>query len=63
MEEDLGVALFNRSTRHNHLTEGGKIFYERATAIWSGFRKRNETSSLNTRPQGILHINIPTSGM
>jgi DNA-binding transcriptional LysR family regulator len=62
LEEDLGVALFNRSTRHNHLTEGGKIFYERATAILVGLQEaRNETSSLNTRPQGILHINIPTS--
>lgn len=62
LEEDLGAALFNRSTRHNHPTEAGKIFYERATAILVELQEaRNETSSLNTRPQGILHINIPGS--
>jgi DNA-binding transcriptional LysR family regulator len=62
LEEDLGAALFNRSTRHNHLTEAGKLFYERATAILVELQDaRNETSSLNTRPQGILHINIPGS--
>jgi DNA-binding transcriptional LysR family regulator len=62
LEDDLGAALFNRSTRHNHLTEAGKIFYERATAILVELQEaRTETSSLNGRPQGILHINIPGS--
>jgi DNA-binding transcriptional LysR family regulator len=62
LEQDLGAALFNRSTRHNHLTEAGKVFYERATAVLVGLQEaRNETSSLNARPQGILHINIPGS--
>jgi DNA-binding transcriptional LysR family regulator len=60
LEDDLGAALFNRSTRHNHLTEAGKTFYDRATVILAELEQaRSETTSLNTKPQGLLRINIP----
>jgi DNA-binding transcriptional LysR family regulator len=60
LEDDLGAALFNRSTRHNHLTEAGKIFYDRATTILTELDEaRNEAISLNAQPQGLLRINIP----
>jgi DNA-binding transcriptional LysR family regulator len=60
LEDDLGAALFNRSTRHNHLTEAGKTFYDRATIILAELEQaRSETTSLNAQPQGLLRINIP----
>src|ERR1700683_5014254 len=54
LEDDLGAALFNRSTRQNHLTEAGRTFYERASTILIELEAaRNETSSLDGRPQGL----------
>ena len=62
LEDDLGAALFNRSTRHSHLTEAGKTFYDRATTVLSGLEEaRSETTSLNAKPQGLLRINIPST--
>jgi DNA-binding transcriptional LysR family regulator len=60
LEEDLGAALLNRSTRSLHLTEAGRTFYARATHILADIEDaRNATSSLNARPRGLLRINIP----
>jgi DNA-binding transcriptional LysR family regulator len=62
LEDDLGAALFNRSTRHNHLTEAGKTFYDRAVTILTELEQaRSETTSLNAQPQGLLRINIPST--
>lgn len=62
LESDLGVALFNRSTRRLHLTEAGQTFYERAAHILSEVEDaRIVTSSLNARPRGVLRINIPSA--
>lgn len=62
LEDDLGAALLNRSTRSLHLTEAGKLFYERAAEILADLEDaRNATSSLNARPQGLLQINIPSA--
>jgi DNA-binding transcriptional LysR family regulator len=62
LEADLGAALFNRSTRHLHLTEAGQSFYDRATRIVAAIEDaRAATRSLNGRPQGLLRINIPNS--
>ncbi|MBV8261977.1 MAG: LysR family transcriptional regulator, partial [Paraburkholderia sp.] len=33
LEQDLAVALFNRSTRGLVLTEGGRVFYEQALQV------------------------------
>jgi DNA-binding transcriptional LysR family regulator len=60
LEADLGAALFNRSTRKLHLTEAGRLFYERAKEILTEVDSAlNATRSLNDRPQGLLRINIP----
>jgi DNA-binding transcriptional LysR family regulator len=60
LEADLGAALFNRSTRRLHLTEAGRLFYERAKEILTEVDSAlNATRSLNDRPQGLLRINIP----
>ena len=62
LEADLGAALLNRSTRRLHLTEAGRMFYDRATQILADVRDaRSTTASLNARPQGLLRINIPSA--
>ena len=60
LEADLGVALFNRSTRRLHLTEAGGILYTHAVQVLAGLQQaRAETASLNQSPRGLLHLNIP----
>jgi DNA-binding transcriptional LysR family regulator len=60
LEADLGAALLNRSTRNLHLTEAGRMFYERATQILADVEDaRSATRSLNSRPQGLLRLNVP----
>ncbi len=62
LEADLGAALFNRSTRRLHLTEVGANFHEHAARILAEVEDaRLVAASLNTRPQGLLRINIPSA--
>jgi DNA-binding transcriptional LysR family regulator len=62
LEADLGVALLNRSTRRLHLTEAGRLFYDRAAQILADVSDaRSTTASLNARPQGLLRINVPSA--
>ncbi len=62
LEADLGAALLNRSTRSLHLTEAGRLFYERAGPILAEIEEaRSATISLNALPQGLLRINIPSA--
>jgi DNA-binding transcriptional LysR family regulator len=54
LEEDLGVALLNRSTRGFHLTEAGKMFHERAVQILTDVEDaRSAANSLNAHPRGL----------
>ncbi|KAB0685587.1 LysR family transcriptional regulator [Burkholderia territorii] len=60
LEKDMGIALFNRSTRGLVLTEGGRLFRERAVfALQALDEAREATSSLNRSPQGLLRVTIP----
>lgn len=60
LEKDLGIALFNRSTRGLVLTEGGRVFREHAlVALQALDDARHVTSSLNRTPQGLLRVTIP----
>jgi DNA-binding transcriptional LysR family regulator len=60
LEKDLGIALFNRSTRGLVLTEGGRVFREHAiVALQALDDAREVTSSLNRTPQGVLRITMP----
>jgi DNA-binding transcriptional LysR family regulator len=62
LEADLGAALLNCSTRNLHLTEVGRLFYERAAQILADVTDaRSAATSLNGRPQGLLRINVPSS--
>ena len=62
LEKDLGIALFNRSTRGLVLTEGGRVFRERAIlALEALDDARQATSSLNSTPQGLLRVTMPAA--
>jgi DNA-binding transcriptional LysR family regulator len=62
LEADLGVALFNRSTRRLHLTEAGGDFYRRAVAILAEVEEaRLAMHTLNASPRGVLRVNIPSA--
>lgn len=62
LESDLGIALFNRSTRGLVLTEGGKVLREHGlVALQHLEAARAVTASLNTSPQGVLRVTMPAS--
>jgi len=62
LEKDLGIALFNRSTRGLVLTEGGRVFREHAmVALQALDDARQVTSSLNRTPQGVLRVTMPSA--
>ncbi|WP_322054481.1 LysR family transcriptional regulator [Paraburkholderia bannensis] len=62
LEKDLGIALFNRSTRGLVLTEGGRVFRQQAVLVMRSLDEAREvTSSLNHSPRGLLRVTIPSS--
>jgi DNA-binding transcriptional LysR family regulator len=62
LEADLGIALFNRSTRGLVLTEGGDVFREHAQVAMQALDEaRHVTSALNATPQGRLRVTMPVS--
>lgn len=57
LEDRLGVRLFNRSTRHIHLTEAGELFYERCSRIVDAIEEAEETvASLREQVRGRLRV-------
>ncbi|MFL1501538.1 LysR family transcriptional regulator [Pseudomonas sp. O64] len=60
LEQDLGIALFNRSTRTLHLTEGGQTFLMHAHRVLDELEQaKAATSALNQQPRGVLKLNLP----
>ncbi len=60
LEHDLGIALFNRSTRTLHLTEGGQTFLHHARRVLAELEQaRAATSALNQQPRGLLKVTVP----
>ena len=60
LEQDLGIALFNRSTRTLHLTEGGQTFLLHARRVLDELEQaKAATSALNQQPRGVLKLNMP----
>lgn len=60
LEQDLGIALFNRSTRTLHLTEGGQTFLKHARRVLDELAQaKAATSALNQHPRGVLKLNLP----
>jgi DNA-binding transcriptional LysR family regulator len=62
LEEDLGAALFNRSTRHLQLTEAGLLFRDGARLVLDELEQaRSAVTSLDAAPRGLLKLNLPTA--
>lgn len=60
LEQDLGIALFNRSTRMLHLTEGGETFLLHARRVLDELdQAKAATSALNQSPRGLLKLSLP----
>ncbi len=60
LEADLRAAILNRSTRGLHLTEAGRLFFDRAVRVLRDVEDaRDATRSLNARPQGLLRVALP----
>jgi DNA-binding transcriptional LysR family regulator len=62
LEEDLGVQLLNRTTRHASPTENGQTYFERAIVILSEIDAADHAvTQLQSAPRGLLRINAPMS--
>ena len=60
LEESLGVALLNRTTRQISLTEAGEIYYHRSKQLMDDFSELDETTSqLGRYVKGTLKISAP----
>lgn len=60
LEESLGVALLNRTTRQISLTEAGEIYYHRCKQLMDDFSELDEyTSQLGRHVKGTLKISAP----
>lgn len=60
LEESLGVALLNRTTRQISLTEAGEIYYNRSKQLMDDFSELDETTAqLGRHVKGTLKISAP----
>ena len=63
LEDELGVRLFNRSTRRLSLTEEGTLFFERCRRIVAEIEEaESELSRLAGMPCGKLRVSVPAIG-
>ncbi|EPC4024732.1 LysR family transcriptional regulator [Aeromonas salmonicida] len=62
LEQHLGIRLINRTTRRQHLTEAGFIFYERVKSILADVEAAEGMVAISEgTPRGRLRINAPVS--
>ncbi|PVA08243.1 LysR family transcriptional regulator [Thalassorhabdomicrobium marinisediminis] len=60
LEQDLGVKLLNRTTRHVAVTEEGAIYSERAKrALLDLQEAEEELHALKAQPRGPLRVSVP----
>lgn len=64
LEDEMGVRLFNRSTRSMALTEDGSFFLDTCRRIQSEFETAQaQLSRSHTTPRGQLRVSLPLAGM
>lgn len=62
LEDQLGVRLLNRTTRHVALTEAGALYYEKARKALDDLDEaEQQIHELKVRPTGKLKVNAPMS--
>jgi len=62
LEDQLGVRLINRTTRHLKLTESGILYRDRVQGILEDLEATEvSVANLNTAPSGTLRLMAPTS--
>lgn len=62
LEDQLGVSLFNRTTRSLSLTPAGQAFHERAKAIVDDLNEAMcAVSAEQDEPRGVIRLNAPMS--
>lgn len=60
LEEDLGVTLLERTTRHVALTDAGKAFFERAREALAGLEEANSLALDAAREvHGVVRLAVP----
>lgn len=60
LEEQLGVRLLERTTRHLRLTDGGAVYYERCAAIAAQIDEANNAvQECRADPVGLLRMTAP----
>jgi DNA-binding transcriptional LysR family regulator len=63
LEQQLGVRLFNRTTRHTRLTQEGALFHERCRRILDELDDaRAMMQDALAAPRGRLRVSLPTIG-
>jgi DNA-binding transcriptional LysR family regulator len=62
LEQDLGVQLLNRTTRHASPNENGQAYFERTLAILADLDAADHAvAQLQATPRGMLRVNAPMS--
>ena len=62
LEQNLGVQLLNRTTRHARPNESGQMYFERALAVLSELDAADQAvTQAQSTPSGLLRINAPMS--
>jgi len=60
LERDIGLRLFNRTTRRVDLTEAGRLYFERCRRIIDEARlAHEELSGMVTQPTGLIRASVP----
>ena len=60
LERDVGLRLFNRSTRRVELTEGGRLYFDNCKRIIEEAALAHQAlSELHTQPSGVLRVSMP----
>jgi DNA-binding transcriptional LysR family regulator len=62
LEQNLGVQLLNRTTRHASPNESGQLYFERALTVLSELDAADQAvAQAESTPRGLLRINAPMS--